>query len=189
MIAHLTGKAIAISDKSITVLTSGGVGYEVFPAGSLLAMVQKDGDFAAEILTVVRENEISLYGFGDRDEKVLFQKLLSVSGIGPKMALAMVSVPPQHFMKAVDEGDVAFLTKIPGLGKKKAERLIIELRGKIDLSAESGTGNVQNPAFIEAAEALEGLGYDQVTIKKALEKAPENLSAEDLVKYFLSSGN
>ncbi len=188
MIAHLTGKVIYFSDKSIIVLTSGGVGYEIFPAGSLLASVKKDGNFSAEVLMVVRENEISLYGFGDRDEKVLFEKLLGVSGIGPKMALAMVSVPPQIFLKAVDEGDVAFLTKIPGLGKKKAERLIVELRGKIDLSAET-VPEKSSPAKEEAMAALESLGYDQVTIKKTLDSAPEGMTAEQLVRYFLASGN
>ena len=142
----------------------------------------------AEVLMIVRETEISLYGFGVRDEKILFQKLLSVSGIGPKMALEMVSVPPQHFLTAVEEGDVAFLTKIPGLGKKKAERLIVELRGKIDLSGSAEGAPRQNPATMEASDALENLGYDHQTIKQVLASAPEDSSAEELVKYFLSSG-
>jgi len=187
MIGYLKGTVLKLSEKSILVLTTSGVGYEVFPAGSLLANCKKNGEFSAEILTIVRETEISLYGFGTSDEKTLFQKLLNVSGIGPKMALQIVSTPPQQFLTAVENGDVGFLTKLPGLGKKTAERLIIELRGKIDLSAESSAP--ASPALSEASEALENLGYDKNSISKVLKSAPEELqtSAEELVKYFLSS--
>jgi len=189
MIGFIKGQVITVSEKEILVLTPSGVGYHIFPAGSLLASVKKDEEIAVEVFTIVRENEISLYGFGARDEKIMFQKLIGVSGIGPKMAMEMVSVPPQHFLLAVEEGDVAFLTRIPGLGKKKAERLIVELRGKINLSAEKGSDEQkENPSFMEAVEALEGLGYDRASVKEVLEEAGEGMSAEELVRYYLSSG-
>ncbi len=187
MIGYLTGTIKTLSEKSILVLTQSGVGYEVFPAGSLLANCKMDGEFEAEILTIVRETEISLYGFGHSDEKTLFLKLINVSGIGPKMALKIISTPPENFLSAVEAGDVPFLTKIPGLGKKTAERLIIELRGKINLKENLRVQKTS--AETEAEEALSSLGYDKNTITKVLEQAPDESRnvAEDLVKYFLSS--
>ena len=187
MIGYLTGTVHDFTAKAILVLTASGVGYSVFPAGSLLARVGKGKEIACDVLMVVRENEISLYGFGDNDEKVLFQKLIGVSGIGPKMGLEMVSVPPKHFLQAVEEGDIAFLTKIPGLGKKKAERLVVELRGKIDLTSDGDGGTPVTPVKEEATEALESLGYDRASIQKVLHDAPAEMSAEQLVRYFLGS--
>lgn len=186
MIGLLHGTVHEVFEKEVLVLTSGGVGYALHPAGSLMARCEKGKTITADVLTIVRENEISLYGFGHRDEKVLFEKLISISGIGPKTALGMVSIPTDQFMNAVEQGDVAFLTRIPGLGKKTAERLIIELRGKLDLSAPA-TASTQTPAMMEAVEALENLGYDRHTIGKRLEAADTTSTAEDLVKFFLAS--
>ena len=185
MISLLKGQIHTITEKEITLQTTGGVGYAIFPAGSLLAKLKKGQETEIQILTIVRETEISLYGFGTKEEKALFQKVITVSGIGPKMGLSLVSTPPQSFRQAVENGDTAFLTKIPGLGKKTAERLIIELRGKIDLSPDTQQTQT-SPAISEATQALENLGYDTQTIKTILETAPENKTAEDLVKYFLS---
>lgn len=186
MIGLIHGQITEITDKEILILTSGGVGYRVMPAGSLFAKCKKNASITAEVLTIVRENEISLYGFGDRAERMLFEKLISVSGIGPKTALSMVSIPADQFMAACESGDVNFLTRIPGLGKKTAERLIIELRGKLDLSSTESS-LPQNKSFTEASDALENLGYDKHTIRKILSDAPANASAEELVKRFLSS--
>lgn len=177
------------SEKEILVMTSGGVGYSVIPAGSLLASVKQGEVIEAEVLMIVRENDISLYGFGGKEEKILFQKLIGISGVGPKMGLAMVSVPVDAFLKAVEEGDVAFLTQIPGLGKKKAERLIVELRGKIDLSAIDAASGPKNPDYEEAVEAIEGLGYAPDQIRKVLDPVKdEGMNSEGLVRYFLSRG-
>lgn len=186
MIGYLFGIVQEISEKKILVLTSGGVGYEVIPSGSLLAMVKKDCEFSAKIFTIVREQEITLYGFGSDDEKMLFEKLIGVSGIGPKTALGMISVPVDLFMKSVENGDVAFLTKMPGIGKKTAERLIIELRGKINLQnpAKFSTGNKN---FEEAIDALKNLGYDNNTIRDVLKNVPEEAGTEEIIKFFLSS--
>jgi Holliday junction DNA helicase RuvA len=185
MIGYLCGKVLDFSEKKILVLTSGGVGYEVFPAGSLLSLVKKNAEIEFETTTIVRETEISIYGFGDTSEKNLFLKLLSVSGIGPKMALTIVSTPVANFLDAVGNGEIDILTKIPGLGKKTAERLVIELRGKLDFSA--GKNIPQNKSFEEAKDALKNLGYDDGTISEILKSAEKESSAEDLVKYFLRS--
>ncbi len=167
-------------------MTNSGVGYSVFMAGSLLSQLSKGEACAFPVTTIVKEQEISLYGFGSKDEKTLFEKLITVSGIGPKTAIGMVSLPVSRFLSAVENGDVSFLTRIPGLGKKTAERLIIELRGKIDLqSPESATP--MSHALKEASEALENLGYSPSYIQESLSKADQSSSAEDLVTWFLSS--
>ena len=186
MISHLAGKIIDCSEKRICVMTAGGVGYEVFPAGSLLATCRAGGEFSAEIHTIVRETEISLYGFGHPAERTLFQKCLAVSGIGPKLAIQIVSTPIDAFLGAVESGDVDFLKRIPGLGKKTAEKLIIELRGKLDLAPESAPGAV-SPQMNDALDALENLGYDRQSAQKKLKSAPENSTTEDLIKFYLNS--
>lgn len=186
MIRFLHGTVQSLHEKEVVLLTSGGVGYQIFPAGSLLASLKKDEVASVQITTIVKETEISLYGFADRDEMELFEKLISVSGIGPKTALQMVSIPVSQFLQAIENGDVPLLTKIPGLGKKTAERLIIELRGKIDLSNQE-MATPQSATHREATQALENLGYDKNSIRDILSQAPSDATAEDLVKFFLSS--
>ncbi len=185
MIGFLCGTVLDFNEKKILLLTSGGVGYEVFSAGSLLSLVKKNAEIQFETTTIVRETEISIYGFGDSNEKNLFLKLLSVSGIGPKMALTVVSTPIANFLNAIKNGEIEILTKIPGLGKKTAERLVIELRGKLNFSAEKNTP--ENKNFEEAKDALKNLGYNDGTISEILRSAEKDSSAEDLVKYFLRS--
>ena len=188
MIRTLAGTVARCSDKEIVLLTSGGVGYHVFPAGSLLASCKEGAEMTIEIMTIVRETEISLYGFASITERQLFEKLLSVSGIGPKMALQIVSTPVDQFLAAVSQGDDAFLTRIPGLGKKTAQRLIVELQGKLDLSAVSES-TPQSDTMNEASDALQNLGYDRRDIAAVMKKNPDaaTMSAEELVRYFLGS--
>ena len=131
MIGLLNGTIVDIREKEVLLLTSGGVGYTLSPAGSLLAKCQKGTLLTAEVLTIVRENEIALYGFGQSDERILFQKLITVSGIGPKTALQMVSIPSNEFMHAVEEGDVAFLTRIQDSGKKPLNDLLWNYAGNL----------------------------------------------------------
>lgn len=184
MIGYLNGTVLEILDKTILIQTAGGVGYEVFPAGSLLAEAKKDQPLSCYIYTRVMETEISLYGFSTVEEKQVFEKLLGVSGIGPKIALQIISGPIDQFFAAVEAGDDAFIAQTPGIGKKMAQKIIVELRGKLDLSSLGG-GGVSSPAQAEAIDALEGLGYDRSVVQKVLEDAPPGASAEELVKYFL----
>jgi len=186
MIGYLEGIAKEITAKEIIILTSSGVGYAIFPAGSLLSQAKQGQKTQAEILTVVKENEISLYGFGAKEEKQLFQKLIVISGIGPKTALQIISAPIKEIQKAIEEGNVGYLSKIPGLGKKTAERLIIEMRGKIDLSEENYFGET-NIAHQEATAALINLGYDRHTIKTRLDAMEQTSSTEEFIKGFLAS--
>ena len=104
MIGYLTGTVLEIEAKKIILLTTSGVGYEVFPAGELLAKSKKGEKLEAHIFMVVKETEISLYGFADKTEKQLFEKLISISGIGPKIAVQIVSTPVDSFMTAIEQG-------------------------------------------------------------------------------------
>jgi len=186
MIGFLSGTVARMDAKEVLIQTSGGVGYSVHPAGSLLAECKVGESVNAEIFTVVREQEISLYGFGDKLEKELFVKVTGVSGIGPKIGLQIVSMSPARFTAAVEAGDVASLTEIPGLGKKTAERLILELSGKLDLS-HLDEAHAASPALEEAISALEGLGYDRKTIQQRIEQIGQSDSAEVMIKDFLKS--
>lgn len=186
MIGFLQGTVSEIFPQKIIIMTASGIGYEVFPSINLLGNCQKETEIKCPIFTVVKENELSLYGFDSFSEKALFEKVLSISGVGPKMALKIVSGSIENFLKAVENGDEALICKIPGIGKKMAQKIIVELQGKINLSSASGSTAPSNPQKEEAIEALKNLGYDQATIAKGLESAPEDLSAEAFVKYFLS---
>jgi len=135
------------------------------------------------IYTVVREQEISLYGFSEATEKAFFTKLLGVSGVGPKIALQIVGNPIGEFLNAVERGDDAFIARTPGIGKKMAQKIILHLQGKLDLTPEA---KALSQSQTEAAEALKNLGYDPATIEFVLNKAPAGADSETLIKFFLT---
>lgn len=184
MIAYLTGIVHRIDPKKIILLTASGVGYSVIPTGSLLATCQEGADKSLEIFTVVREQELTLYGFDSLAEKKLFEQLISVSGIGPKTAVGMVSTPVEKLRDAIEQGDITYITRMPGIGKKTAQRLVVELKGKIDLS--SAPGVVMSATKSEASEALSNLGYDRRDVENFVKSADDGLSTEALVKLFLA---
>jgi len=187
MIGYLKGTVEQVNEKQILLLTSGGVGYAVSPAGSLLAQAKQGRDLSCFTHLIVREQELSLYGFASREEQSFFEKVITVSGVGPKIGLQILSQPMNEFLAAVESGEVDFITRTPGVGKKMAQKIILELKGKLNLSSES-VGTAVAPAQMEALEALKNLGYDQATVKAVLEQAPEDLDTEALVKFFLSHG-
>lgn len=183
MIGYLQGVVKAVNEKQLLVLTSAGVGYCVFPAGSLLAEA-KLGEFL-ECFThlIVREQELSLYGFATKEEQAFFEKIITVSGVGPKMGLQILSQPMNEWLAAVESGEVEYITRTPGIGKKMAQKIIVELKGKLDLSETSAKASSSQ---MEAVEALKSLGYDQGTVQAVLAQAPEGSDTEALVKFFLS---
>lgn len=183
MISYLTGTVHHTSDKSITLLTPGGVGYEIFPAGTLLAEAKQSHPLNCLIHTVVKEDSITLYGFAHSDEKEVFGKMLSVSGVGPKIALAIVSGPTDQFLNAVAEGDDTFIARTPGIGKKLAQKIIVELRGKLDLSSINPT-SLSN-SINEATDALEALGFNREQVLQILKEADPSLDSESLIKWYL----
>jgi holliday junction DNA helicase RuvA len=176
MIAHLRGRLLA-KHPNQAIVEAGGVGYDVvisIPTYSDLA--EAGNEVALHIHTHVREDQLALYGFLHPSEKQLFEKLLTVSGIGPKLAITILSGMPADAMTAAIRGnDIARLTKIPGIGKKTAERMVLELRDKL---APAITGeNAPISAFSELEEdvlsAMVNLGYARNAAEKALASAPK----------------
>src|SRR5881394_1651088 len=132
MIAHLRGRLIARHPNQ-AIVDAGGVGYDVaISVPTFSELPPLGGEVALHIHTHVREDQIALYGFLRPEEKQLFEKLLTVSGIGPKLAITILSgMPAEDMVNAIRGNDVARLTKIPGIGRKTAERMVLELRDKL----------------------------------------------------------
>ena len=193
MIGYLSGKVKFIFGEEI-ILDVQGVGYRISvnPAGLEIGV-------AAEffIHTAVREDAINLYGFRTREAFELFENLLTVSGVGAKSALAIVSkISVAEFTAAVANQDLNALVKLPGVGKKSAQRILLELKDKIkNISAESETfaqGFIPAPkssAVDEATEALSALGYTSAEISSVLKRAPKNSTTEQLIKFALKELN
>lgn len=175
MIAYLEGQLLEIGGDYVIVST-GGVGYLVHVSKSTLRDLPAPGEtLQLRIVTVVREDSFNLYGFRSPLEKEIFGKLLQVSGIGPKVALTILSgLPPREFAEAIGKEDLIRLTAIPGIGKKTAERLVLELKDKmLGLGAAAGDERpAVRSAFTpaeEAVSALTNLGYSRQEATRALE--------------------
>jgi len=185
MIAHLRGKLIS-KHPNQAIVEAGGVGYDIaisVPTFSELPSV--GSDVALHIHTHVREDAIALFGFLRADEKQLFEKLITVSGIGPKLAITILSgMPTSDMVGAIRANDHARLTRIPGIGKKTAERMCVELRDKLE-----GFGAQQAVAAVSAVEqdvisALTNLGYQRTLAEKAVERAVASAGRENFDAIF-----
>ena len=167
MIGSLRGRLISRRPDNV-IVEAGGVGYQVFLPVSLLSSLPPEGsDVFLHIYTHVREDALHLYGFPSEEEKRIFITLLGVSGIGPKMALNILSgIPPKDFLHALESEDVAMLCRIPGLGKKTAHRLILELREKLP-----AVGGTRDRVFEDTLSALINLGYKRSEAQESLERA------------------
>lgn len=161
------------------VVEVGGVGLLVHTTPATAAEARTGQEVVLETTLVVREESLTLYGFTGRDAKALFEQVQTVSGVGPRLALAMLSVhAPDAVRAAIAGGDLAALTKVPGIGKKSAERLVLELKDKIlvgvdpaDLTvAPTGVGATQDPTVTQVRSALEGLGWSTKQADAALAK-------------------
>ncbi|HEY2074031.1 MAG TPA: Holliday junction branch migration protein RuvA [Gaiellaceae bacterium] len=180
MIARLRGKAVANTAEGL-ILDVGGVGYLV--AATPAAVRKADGadEVTVETYTHVREDTLQLYGFADRDERDLFVQLLSVNGIGPKVALAIVSgSPASELRRAIVREDTARFVAIPGIGKKTAERIVLELKEKLGtVDAAPATGDLM------ARDALVELGWTILDADRALQEVDETLPIEEQVRLAL----
>lgn len=172
MIASLTGTIDRISLDSV-IITVGGVGYRVFATPDTLATFSRGS--TATVLTelVVREDSLTLYGFAQPDQQELFLLLQKVSGIGPRMALSILSVlHPRELCAALSHSDTTALQKVPGVGKRVAERLVVELKDKVEsISRDEDTtlvATTQSSVAEEVSEALAGLGFSQRETEKAI---------------------
>ncbi len=187
MIARLRGLPAGRTPDGL-VLDVNGVGYLLAATPSVLRHADGRGELTVETYLHVREDALQLYGFADADERELFTHLLTVNGIGPKVALAVVSgSPAADLRRAIALGDHARFQAIPGIGKKTAERIVLELKEKIglgetdlDLSPAAGT----TPHLV-AREALVELGYSIVEAEQALALVDPDLPAEERIRLAL----
>jgi holliday junction DNA helicase RuvA len=177
MIAHLRGKLLAKHPNQAIVETA-GVGYDVTISVPTFSDLPAAGaEVALHIHTHVREDAIALYGFLRSAEKTLFEKLITVSGIGPKLAITILSgMAADEMVSAIRGNDVTRLTRIPGIGKKTAERMVLELRDKLPepTTATSPARTVMSAAEEDVLSALVNLGYQRANAEKALALAAKH---------------
>lgn len=193
MYAYIKGTLEEKSTDSIVVETT-GIGYKIYVSEHTMAKLGEIGE-KVKIYTHyhVREDNISLYGFMSNEELKMFELLLQVSGIGAKTAIAMLSnITPSKFALAIISNDLKTLTKIPGIGNKSAQRMVLELKDKlktqtaIEDDEEETTPNDNSESINEAEQALQILGYNKSEISKVFDKFDtHNLSTEDLIKEAL----
>ena len=177
MIAHLRGRILDKHPNRL-IVDVGGVGYDVaVPLSTFYGLGEIGADLSLRIHTHVREDALALYGFATTLELELFERLIGVSGIGPKLALAVLSgIEPPELVRAIERGDVVRLTAIPGVGKKTSERLVIELRDrlpKIKADAVAAAGAPPEPSAVrdDVLSALVNLGYHRPLAEKAVDAA------------------
>ena len=186
MIAHLRGKLLA-KHPNQAVIETAGVGYDVtitIPTFSDLPSL--GSEVALHIHTHVREDQIALYGFLRPAEKQLFEKLITVSGIGPKLAITILSgMPADEMVGAIRNNDIARLTRIPGIGKKTAERMVLELRDKLPpAGAEIPAAPTMTAMEEDVLSALTNLGYQRPVAERALAQAAKNGKEESFEALF-----
>ncbi len=194
MIALLEGTLVEKAPGS-AVISAAGVGYAVSIPLSTFDTLPVTGE-TARVFTYlhVREDALQLFGFGTREERTTFKKMIAISGVGPKLALSILSsMPPSELVVAIETGQTGRLNKISGVGKKTAERLVLELKGKlgeVDISAIA-VENGGAPRNEEAVAALISLGFSRVLAEKAVvtaaKKAGEKLNTSELVRRALAS--
>ncbi len=185
MIAHLRGRLIA-KHPNQAIVEAGGVGYDVVITVPTFSELPAAGaEVALHIHTHVREDALALYGFLRPDEKQLFEKLITVSGIGPKLAITILSgMATADMVGAIRGNDFARLTKIPGIGRKTAERMCVELRDKLE-GFGAAPGVVTHSAVEEdVISALTNLGYQRALAEKAVERAVASAGRESFDEIF-----
>lgn len=186
MIGSIRGKIILKKEKWLIIETA-GVGYKINVSPDTVSKSKKVGEEAILwIHTHVREDALDLYGFLEHSELEFFEMLISVSGIGPKGALTILGVTSiETLRKAIGTGDISYLTKISGIGKKTAEKILIELRDKVGdkMKAEQGGNSLQGE--LDALEALKSLGFSQSEAREALKKVDPESNTNTKIKEAL----
>jgi holliday junction DNA helicase RuvA len=185
MIACLRGTPVASTAEGL-VLDVGGVGYLVAATPRAVRKAAAGGEVALETYLYVREDALQLYGFADRSERELFVQLLTVNGVGPKVALAIVSgSPAEELRRAIVRGDYARFQAIPGIGRKTAERIVLELREKLGSGEVVLAPGAEGDVHLVAREALVELGFSVVDAERALADTDPTLSPEERVRLAL----
>lgn len=168
------------TEKNYITLENNGIGYQIFVANPFSFPI--DEEKKVFIYTYIKEDEFSLYGFNTLEEKELFLRLISVKGVGPKLALPMFSLGSvSGIVDAIDRENILYLTKFPKVGEKVARQIILDLKGKLVKNDATAT----TVGLEEVVEALESLGYKSSDIKKILPKVDPSLKVEDQIKEAL----
>jgi holliday junction DNA helicase RuvA len=187
MIARLRGKPVARTAEGL-VLDVGGVGYLVAATPSALRKADGAGDITVETYLHVREDALQLFGFAEPAERELFLQLITVNGVGPKVALAIVSgSSPADLRRAIALGDHARFRAIPGIGPKTAERIVLELRDKVEGASGHSTLPAETEGHVVARDALVELGYSVIEAEQALAAVDSSLPAEERVRLALKA--
>jgi Holliday junction DNA helicase RuvA len=192
VIAHLSGTLL---DKQLQrlIVDVGGVGYDVqVPLSTFYAVGDIGARVALRIHTHVREDALQLFGFATPLEQTLFERLIAISGIGPRVALAVLSgIEPEALIRAIRDADLGRLTSIPGVGKKTAERLIVEMRDRLPKTAETtapGAPAAADDVRSDVLSALANLGYQRAAAERGLERVlttSESRDFEDVLRAIL----
>jgi Holliday junction DNA helicase RuvA len=192
VIAHLSGTLL---DKQLQrlVVDVGGVGYDVqVPLSTFYAVGDVGAHVALRIHTHVREDALQLFGFATPLEQALFERLIAISGIGPRVALAVLSgIEPESLVRAIRDADLGRLTSIPGVGKKTAERLVVEMRDRLPKTADMtphGTPGAVDDVRSDVLSALANLGYQRAAAERGLERVlttSESRDFEDVLRAIL----
>jgi Holliday junction DNA helicase RuvA len=183
VIAHLRGRILEKQPTRV-VLDVGGVGYDVaVPLSTFYGLGEPGSDVALRVHTHVREDALALYGFSTALELDLFSRLISISGIGPKLALAVLSgIEPPDLVSAIERGDLARLTAIPGVGKKTSERIVLELKDRLPrahvVDAADGVAVAGTGLRDDLLSALMNLGYHRPLAEKAVDAALKTTGRE-----------
>ena len=181
MFSYINGKITEIESTYITVDVN-GVGYMIYTPNPY--SFTTGNNEIVFVHQVIREDENSLYGFKTKEEKEMFLKLISVKGLGPKMALPMLATGSiSGIMDAIERENILYLKKFPKIGDKVAKQIILDLKGKISIAGVEATGNTSS--YEELIEVLKGLGYKEKEVKAVVVKVPSDLSIEDQVKEAL----
>lgn len=187
MIAYISGTLVATSENA-AIVEAGGIGYEIIMSNRALSRLSQRGS-QARILTwlQVRDDGFSLFGFLTQEEKELFLRLVGVSGIGPKVALAaLTTFEPDELTRLIVEEDVKGVSRIPGVGKKSVSRIVLELKGSLEVgSASQGAAQTPNGAVALASETLMAMGFSPTEAEVALRDAPADADETTLIKYAL----
>jgi Holliday junction DNA helicase RuvA len=173
MIGYLEGTVAAVR-RGFAIVSAGGVGYKVFATRECLARLKPAEEAALWTHLAVREAVLDLYGFSTEEELRLFELLLTVSGIGPKSALAILDIATVETMRsAIGGGNAGYLTKVSGIGRKTAEKIVLELKDKVGAAAEGSAASLHGEE--EALEAMRALGYSQAEARDALRTVPPEI--------------
>ena len=192
MIGSLRGRLAARSERGEAIVEVGGVGYRVSVSPpTLAALGEVGGEVVVHTHLHVREDALTLYGFAGHDERDCFEALLGAHGVGPSLALAIVSVhPPSQLRRVLVEGDLDALTLVPGVGRKTAARLLIELKERLDvpelaMAVPDGNGNGSSSPLAELRVALSGLGYEAEEVRRVSRQLPAEADLETLLRSAL----